>query len=96
MSEAYWTSEKGITVRLADLAEHIAYRTYNKAIQVYGVNNGIKKFFPVGMIDENTCDYCYAVLTRGKPYRVGQFMPTFPAHNGCRCMWDVFVEELAA
>jgi len=90
--DAYWTSDKGINVRLEDLAEHIAYRTYNNAIQVYAANSEVYRFEWVTSIDESTCNYCDG--QSGRRYRKGQFMPQIPAHIGCRCAWDVLLEEI--
>lgn len=87
---SYWLSDKGITVRLEDLAEHISYRTFNNAIQVYASEmSQVVMFEWVTRIDRSTCDYCDS--QSGKPYRKGQFMPAIPAHIGCRCTWDVRV-----
>jgi len=90
--EPYWLSDKGITVRLEDLAEHIAYRTYNNAIQVYASNSEVYSFEFVTAGDENVCAACDAFS--GRRFRKGQFMPQIPLHPGCRCTWDVLVKGI--
>lgn len=89
-ADAYWTTPAGIKVRLADLAEDLAFRTYNNAIQVYASSAGVKEFKWLTVWDERTCDYCASM--NGRTYRRGQFMPANPAHPGCRCTWDIYLE----
>ena len=91
MSEDYWNSEPGILIRLEDLAEFIAYTTYNNAIQVYASKVDPKYFTWRAVMDHDTCDYCAS--QNGRLYRRGQFMPAIPAHPGCRCVWDVTFEK---
>lgn len=88
----YWTSEKGILLRLDMMAEFIVWRTVNNALQIYGSEAGAKYFRWVAELDDRVCPYCESQHDR--QFRLGQFMPNLPVHPGCRCFWDVGFEEI--
>ena len=79
--------------KLADmLGEDFTYRLVNNALQVYGQANKVKGWRWEGSIDERTCDYCYSHIMEDRLYRLGQFLPSLPAHAGCRCGW-ILIEK---
>lgn len=86
----YWNSSAGITTRLQYLADDIAMRTFNNAIQIYASSVGYK-YFKWHCMFVNSCEYC--IDMHGRVYRRGQFMPRMPAHPSGRCMWDIVKEE---
>lgn len=86
----FWTSDKGLLLRLDDLAESITWETVNNSLRILASEAGIKNFEWVTEIGPTTCDYCDA--QSGRRYRVGQFMPRLPAHVSCRCHWDILTE----
>lgn len=86
----YWKTPAGITTRLQYLADAIAMRTFNNAIQIYASSVGFKNFIWRCMFI-NSCAYCKGM--HGRKYRRGQFMPRMPAHPNGLCMWDIFKEE---
>ena len=79
----YWKSPAGITRRVEMLGEDFTYRLVNNALQVYGEANGVAGWEWEGALDERTCDYCASQI--GRRYWLGQFLPSLPAHAGCRC-----------
>lgn len=90
MSEGFWLTEQGIDIRLQDLSQLIVTKTYNRALQAYAGETGIKNFAYMTMRDSNVCPIC--APNDGKVYRTGQFMPVLPRHIGCRCYWDIFFD----
>ena len=88
----YWKSPAGITRRVEMLGEDFTYRLVNNALQVYGQTNKVKGWRWEGSIDERTCDYCYSKIMEDRLYRLGQFLPSLPAHAGCRCGW-ILIEK---
>ena len=81
----YWKSPAGIEKRVEMLGEDFTFRVVNNSLQAYGRVNDVRGFIWVGSLDERTCDYCASQT--GRFYRLGQFMPSLPAHNNCRCCW---------
>jgi hypothetical protein len=83
----YWTSPEGLFKRIDMLTQDWTYRTYNGAVQLIGLVNEVEGFEWEGSIDERTCNKCD--MNIGRQYKLGQFMPTLPVHNFCRCSWRV-------
>lgn len=81
----YWKSPKGIRKRIEMIGEGFTFQLVNNALQAYGTVNNVKGFEWVGSLDELTCPYCATQI--GRYYRVGQFLPSLPAHLNCRCEW---------
>jgi len=91
MSEGnFWLSDEGILIRLEDLAHSFTYKSYNGAIKGAFREAGITEFEWVTTIDDRTCNRCDSLS--GRRYKSGQFMPRMPAHIGCRCFWDAYIE----
>lgn len=91
---SFWTSDKGILLRLKDLTWGLHTETYNGAIQVHVKANPqlpVIEFEYVTAGDERVCAECDRFS--GQRYRVGQFMPKLPRHPGCRCYWDLRLKE---
>lgn len=86
----FWSSDKGLLLRLDDLAESVTWETVNNAFRILASEAGIRNFEWVTEISPNTCSYCDA--QSGRRYRVGQFMPRLPAHIACKCHWDILTE----
>jgi len=91
MSEDFWSSPKGIEMRLQDLAESITWHTVNNAIQILGSNAGAKELEWVTEIDDRSCNFCDS--QSGRRYKFGQFIPLIPHHPHCRCHWDLIFPE---
>ena len=94
MSSDFWTSDRGILIRLEDLAWALNTEVYNNAIQVHvKANPGLPvvEFEFVTAGDDKVCADCDSFS--GRRYRVGQFMPRLPRHGGCRCFWDLRLKE---
>jgi len=89
LSESFWLSEKGILIRLEDLAGDFTFRVYNNALKGNFKEAGFTKFVWVAVEDDKICGKCLA--RSGKVYRSGQFMPNIPAHPHCRCLFDIEV-----
>jgi len=88
MSEEFWTSDKGILIRMEDLAHDFSLRTYNGALKGAFREAGFKELMWVSVIDARTCNYCDS--QNGRRYHTGMFLPRMPSHPSCRCMWDIF------
>lgn len=93
-TEEFWTSEKGILVRLEDLAHDFVLRTYNGAVKGAFKEAGITRLKWITDIDlrrrGGTCNIC--LYRHGKVYHTGMFLPRMPVHNHCKCGWDIKVE----
>lgn len=89
-AEGYWSTEKGIAVRLEMLGHEVHWGYFNNAVKVFASEIGIKKFKMVGEITVTSCAYCEHYV--GHVYRLGQFMPDLPAHVFCKHWWDLFIE----
>lgn len=87
MSADFWVSDEGIRLRTEMLAQFIIIRTWNRALQMYAPEAGVKGFrfttFP------GACMLC--VPYEGRVYRAGQFMKHIPVHPWCRCLYDIIV-----
>ena len=89
--EEFWSSSKGLRLRLGYLAEQITLGTYNRAIQVESSVIGINYFVIVGGLILTSCEWCEEHLNR--VYRRGQFMPRLPHHPNCIHSWDVVISK---
>lgn len=87
MSSDYWRSPEGIRRRVEMLSEDFTFRVTNNALQAYGKKNDVAGWIWVGSMDEYACDYCFSQM--GRFYRLGQFLPSLPAHANCRCEWEL-------
>jgi len=90
LSEAapeYWKSPAGITRRVEMLSQSFTYKVVNNALLIYGETGGVKRWRWVTTGDERVCPICGALA--GRVYRVGQFLPSMPAHVFCRCRWEI-------
>jgi hypothetical protein len=83
--DEFWKSPLGIDRRLALFSEDFSYSVVNNSLQIYGGANNVWGFEWEGQIDNRTCNICDARI--GRQYRLGQFIPSLPAHNHCRCNW---------
>ena len=87
----YWKSFEGIVRRCEMLAESLTFQVVNGALQAFGKESKIKAFVWVTVKDDNVCDICKGY--HGNYYRLGQFLPSLPAHAGCRCGWELIPRE---
>jgi len=85
MNDSYWTSPEGLAKRITMFSYDFTFGIHNSSLQVYGRNEDVAGFEWEGSMDERTCDYCDGQM--GRFYRLGQFLPSLPAHPNCRCSW---------
>ncbi len=83
----YWKSPEGIAKRIEAIGEDFTFRVYNNALAVYG-SNTYSRLQWVGYVDSRTCKICLPKI--GHIYKTGgQYIPSLPAHNFCRCLWKL-------
>jgi len=89
VQEEFWTSDEGILIRMEDLAHDFTFRIYNGAMKGLFKDSGFKELVWVADYTKVTkpCDYCDS--QNGRPYHIGMFLPRMPAHQHCKCGWDV-------
>jgi hypothetical protein len=80
----FWKTMDGINTRLDMLASSVGASTANTTLLSTASNYGIKEFHVAGPAPK--CPYC--IQYYGKSYRLGGFMPIFPAHPNCDHIWD--------
>jgi len=92
MSEGeFWDSDKGIALRLEDLAHELNWKVYNNALHMSFKEAGFKGLVWIATYVNNIpCIFCDA--HHGRKYRVGQFLPRMPHHIKCKCIWN-FTED---
>lgn len=92
MAEGFWLTELGIQLRIADFAQLVVVNTYNRALQMYAKDAGVKMFrYTISREDIlRVCQICRPL--EGETFRPGQFMYKLPQHPNCRCWYDVLVE----
>ena len=90
--EDFWLSEEGILLRTEDLAHSFTFKTYNRALKGAFEESGIKELEWVTDYSggNEPCNYCDS--QSGRRYKIGQFLPRIPAHNKCKCFWDMYIE----
>jgi len=87
----FWDSEKGIALRLEDLAHELNWKVYNNALHMSFKEAGFKGLIWIATwVNNIPCKYCEG--QHGRKYRVGQFLPRMPHHIKCKCLWD-FTED---
>jgi hypothetical protein len=89
MSEEFWSSEKGVLIRIEDLAHDFTFQIYNGALRGSFKDAGFRKFRWATTLDGSTCRYCWD--QNGREYNAGMFLPRMPAHPKCRCLWDILI-----
>ena len=89
MAEGFWLSDAGIKIRFEHLSQLVVVRTYNRALQMFSRQLGVKEFEFTTMRDAVVCSECEGY--DANRYRAGQFMPFLPRHPKCRCYFDVFM-----
>lgn len=82
----YWNTPEGILLRLTMFSGVIEIGAYNNAFQVAAPIYNVQYLKMVGL--DPVCDYCKAYY--GRVYRLGMFLPEFPAHPNCTHTWDVW------
>jgi len=87
----YWKSPEGLQRRIHMIGEGFTFQIVNNALQAYGARNRVRGFEWIGSLDERTCDYCDSQI--GRQYNLGQFLPSLPAHVGCRCEWRLIKQR---
>jgi len=87
----FWDTEKGLSVRLKDIAHDLAWRTYNGALKMSYEEAGFKTLEWITTFTKGTCKYCER--QHGRKYKVGQFLPRIPHHPDCKCIWDFYPGE---
>ena len=88
-AEGFWLTDAGIDIRFEDLSQFLHTRTFNRALQMFAPEVGVKKFSFMTVQDDRVCAECEPL--DGRVYTAGQFMPFLSRHQRCRCMWDVYI-----
>jgi len=83
----YWRTPQGIARRIEMLSQHFTYQVVNNSLMFYGYSAGITHVRWVTMRDERVCPICGPL--DGRVYRKGQFLPPLPAHQNCRCRFEL-------
>jgi len=86
----YWRSPIGITRRIEMLSQSFTYQIVNNSLMFYGYSAGITRVRWATMEDERVCPICGPL--EGRIYRKGQFLPPLPAHQNCRCGWELMFD----
>ena len=92
MSSDYWRSPEGLAERISMFSMDFTFGVQNKSLQVYGRKEDVWGFEWIGNLDSRTCAVCDAQI--GRQYRLGQFMPSLPAHPNCRCSWRLIPKSV--
>jgi hypothetical protein len=87
VKDNFWTTPLGIDQRLAMFSEDFSYNVLNNSLQIYGGANDVWGFEWTGIEDSHTCKICEPKI--GNQYQKGAFLPSLPAHNHCRCSWEL-------
>ena len=83
----YWRTPQGIAKRIEILSQNFTYKVVNNSLMFYGQSAGINYVRWVTMGDERVCPICGPL--EGRVYRKGQFLPPLPAHQNCRCRFEL-------
>ena len=86
-SSDYWRTRDGMSRRAHMIGEGFTFKIINNSLIAFGSQNGVVGFEWVGNLDERTCIICDSGI--GRRFRLGQFLPSIPAHANCRCEWNL-------
>lgn len=81
----YWKTQQGIMERIRIFAGLLLVQAYNDTLTAAASDYGAVYLQMQGPPPK--CPYC--IQYYGKIYRIGEYLPEFPAHPNCPHVWEV-------
>jgi hypothetical protein len=91
VNKKYWKTPEGVRKRIESLSLHFTYRLVNNAFEIIGKKRQVNWLKWRAFGDDRFCPTCLK-NARGRKnglYRPQWFIPSMPAHVGCRCQWEL-------